>query len=263
MNPTDPVIWPLLTYRDAAAAITFLTEAFGFVLASSHVRNADPTVVEHAELRWPGGGGVMLGTAHKDTSASRARQPGHDAVYVVHPDPESLLVRAVGCGAPVVRALTDHGYGPGFTVSDPEGNLWSFGTYPGTSVAEQQASPDFQALLNEWAAAIVANDVDRIARFADPDWVLVTPEGGPRPLAAFLALVASGDLVHTAMTFTVLDVRVVDDTAMVLAHGVNRGTWRGEPFSADEWVTEMFVRRAGQWRCTMSALTPNYQRSPI
>lgn len=55
-----------------------------------------------------------------------------------------------------------------------------------------------------------------------------------------------------------LDVRVFTDTAVVLAHGTNHGAWRGEPFAADEWVTEIFVRRDGRWRCSMSALTPNY-----
>lgn len=120
---------------------------------------------------------------------------------------------------------------------------------------------NFQALLDDWAAAIVANDADRIAEFAEPDWALVTPESGPRPLRAFLALVTSGELTHTDMTFEVLDVRVAADAAVVLAHGTNHGTWRGEPFAADEWVTEMFVRRDGRWRCTMSALTPNFAAS--
>jgi ketosteroid isomerase-like protein len=31
--------------------------------------------------------------------------------------------------------------------------------------------------LDGWAEAIVANDVDRIAAFAEPDWVIVGPEG--------------------------------------------------------------------------------------
>ncbi|GAA1814511.1 hypothetical protein [Planosporangium flavigriseum] len=35
-------------------------------------------------------------------------------------------------GATVVEGLTDTGYGSrGFTVRDPEGVYWSFGTYPG------------------------------------------------------------------------------------------------------------------------------------
>jgi hypothetical protein len=35
---------------------------------------------------------------------------------------------------------------------------------------------EFQALLEGWAEAIVANDADRIGSFTEPDWELVTPE---------------------------------------------------------------------------------------
>jgi len=116
----------------------------------------------------------------------------------------------------------------------------------------------FQALLDQWAEAIVANDPARIGSFAEPDWVIVGPEGGPGGLAPFLAIVESGDLTHSEMTFEILEARVYGDVAVVLAHGTNKGTWQGTPFAADEWVTEIFIRRATGWRCAFSALTPNY-----
>lgn len=115
----------------------------------------------------------------------------------------------------------------------------------------------FQAILDDWAAAIIANDATRIDSFVEPDWVLVGPEGGPVERETFLAAVRSGHLAHSDMAFEVLTARTFGTTAVVLAHGVNHGRWRGTPFSADEWVTEMFVRRDDRWRCTFSALTPN------
>ena len=128
-----PSVWPILSYRDARAAIAFLVQAFGFEERAVHARDDDPTVVEHAELRWPLGGGIMLGTAAKDDSPFGTRRPGNDAVYVVCHDPDALLERAGSAGAEVVRGLVDEDYGSrGFTVRDPEGNLWSFGTYAGT-----------------------------------------------------------------------------------------------------------------------------------
>jgi ketosteroid isomerase-like protein len=120
----------------------------------------------------------------------------------------------------------------------------------------------FAQLLDEWAAAIVANDPDRIAEFAEPGWILVTPESGPIPLDRFCAAVAAGILVHTEMSFEVLEVRVTDDVAIVVAHGTNRGTWNGEHFSADELVTEVFVRSVAGWRCSVSALTPRAAATP-
>ncbi|HWB71660.1 MAG TPA: VOC family protein [Egibacteraceae bacterium] len=129
---TSTAVWPVLTFRDAPAVIEFLENAFGFERTAVYVRDDDPTVVEHAEMRWPLGGGVMFGTAGKDDSPFGQRTPGNDSVYVVCTDPDKLFERAVGAGATVVRGLTDEDYGSrGFSVRDPEGNLWSFGTYSG------------------------------------------------------------------------------------------------------------------------------------
>ena len=116
---------------------------------------------------------------------------------------------------------------------------------------------EFQPLLEDWAAAIVANDADRIAGFVESGWELVTPESGAVPLDRFLGAVRSGSLTHSEMTFEVLSVRRHGDIAVVVAHGTNRGEWNGEPFSADEWVTEFFIQRDGRWRCALSAFTPN------
>jgi uncharacterized glyoxalase superfamily protein PhnB len=132
MNNNQTSVWPILTYRDGRAAIAFLTKAFGFEERAVYAREDDPSVIEHAELRWPLGGGIMLGTAGKDDSPFGRREPGNDSVYVVCDDPDALFERATETAAEVVRGLRDEDYGSrGFTVRDPEGNLWSFGTYAG------------------------------------------------------------------------------------------------------------------------------------
>jgi len=125
-------VWPTLTYRDAPAAIDFLQKAFGFEDPVVHGDGGDPSIVHHAELRWPFGGGVMLGSAGRDDSPFGRRATGNDAVYLACDDPDDRFARATGAGAEVVIDLYDADYGSrGFTVRDPEGNLWSFGTYRG------------------------------------------------------------------------------------------------------------------------------------
>lgn len=134
MSTKHTTVWPILSYRDARAAISFLRDAFGFEEVATYARDDDPSIIEHAEMRWPLGGGVMFGSAEKDDSPFGRRQPGNDAVYVVCDDPDALFERANSAGAEVVRGLVDEDYGSrGFTVRDPEGNLWSFGTYRGAS----------------------------------------------------------------------------------------------------------------------------------
>ena len=130
MTKNAPTVWPILSYRDARAALAFLADAFGFEQRRAYARDEDPSIIEHAEMRL--GGGIMFGTARKDDSPFGQRLPGNDAVYVVCDDPDTLFERAVSAGAEVVRGLADEDYGSrGFTVRDPEGNLWSFGTYRG------------------------------------------------------------------------------------------------------------------------------------
>lgn len=132
MSETTTHVWPILTYRDARVGMRFLTDAFGFEERAVYARDDDPSVVEHAEFGWPLGGGLMFGTAGKDDSPFGQRVPGNDSVYVVCDDPDALFARATAAGAEVVRGLVDEDYGSrGFTVRDPEGNLWSFGTYTG------------------------------------------------------------------------------------------------------------------------------------
>lgn len=126
---TDHSIWPGLTYDDAIAARAWLS-ALGFT-EGVLVRSADGTRVEHSEMIWPEGGRVMVSS--RDRSDPTFAVPrGAGSVYVVVDDPDAVYARAKDLGAEVVRELEDTDYGSrGFSVADPEGNRWSFGTYAG------------------------------------------------------------------------------------------------------------------------------------
>ena len=124
-------VWPTLRYRDARAAIRFLVDAFGFEEVVSYA-GSDELTVMHAELRWPLGGGVMLGSTAYTEGVHADMKAGGASVYVVTDEPDALFGRATAAGAEVVQGLRDEDYGSrGFTVRDPEGNLWTFGTYRG------------------------------------------------------------------------------------------------------------------------------------
>ncbi len=125
-----PTVWPCLGYDDAPAAIALLT-ALGF---TEHlvVPGEDGRQVAHAELVWPEGGGVMLSSAAAKQGPFAARPTGAGSVYVVTDDPHAVLARATALGATIVAGMRDEDYGStGFSLADPEGNLWSFGTYRG------------------------------------------------------------------------------------------------------------------------------------
>ncbi len=112
----------------------------------------------------------------------------------------------------------------------------------------------FSALIADWNQAVVANDPDAIAAFAEPDWVFVG-ENGIFPGEQFLKAVAAGQVSHDFMTSEVHDVRVYGDVAIVIARVRNRGEFEGNPFTLDEWSTDVFVRRGDRWRCSITHLT--------
>jgi uncharacterized glyoxalase superfamily protein PhnB len=127
-----PQVWPTLRARDARALIRFLVGAFGFEETAVY---GTGDRVDHAELAWPPGGGIMLGSAPEagnQAGGQGAVQPGGFAAYVVTDEPDALLRRATAAGAEIITGLHDTDYGSrDFAVRDPEGNRWSFGTYRG------------------------------------------------------------------------------------------------------------------------------------
>jgi uncharacterized glyoxalase superfamily protein PhnB len=117
-------LYPSLRYRDPHAALAWLERAFGFERLAVH--EDDAGAVAHAEMRW-GESIVMLGAARDDDFGDHA---GQGWTYATCDDPDALFARAEAAGAEVVRPLGDQDYGSrDFSVRDPEGNLWSFGTY--------------------------------------------------------------------------------------------------------------------------------------
>ena len=70
---------------------------------------------------------VMIGSAGMGDPQF---ETGHASIYVVVSDPDALHERAQAAGADISRGLTDTDYGSReFSARDPEGNVWSFGTY--------------------------------------------------------------------------------------------------------------------------------------
>ena len=122
-----PTVWPTLRAHDARALIRFLVDVVGFEETAVY---GEGDVVEHAELNWPEGGGVMLGSARE--GQAKVTGPGTVSAYVVTAEPDALCERIRAAGGKITVELDDKDYGSReFGIEDPEGNHWHFGTYRG------------------------------------------------------------------------------------------------------------------------------------
>ncbi len=133
-QPGEEAVWLILHYEDPGRALDFLTDALGFE-AEGVVRDEEGVVV-HAELHRPRGGSLVLGWARRGGGVHEDLRAGAGAIYVATAEIDAAHERARTAGAEVVRPPHETAFGTGvatraFTVADPEGNLWTFGTYRG------------------------------------------------------------------------------------------------------------------------------------
>ncbi|MDG4906456.1 MAG: glyoxalase [Mesorhizobium sp.] len=124
-----PRLYPALRYRNAARMIDWLSEAFGFELRA---RYGDGDIVHHAELTFRSSM-IMLGTARDDDYGKMVGEPGGGggkSIYIAVDDADAAYAKAKKAGARITQELVDRDYGSReFICLDPEGNVWSFGTY--------------------------------------------------------------------------------------------------------------------------------------
>jgi uncharacterized glyoxalase superfamily protein PhnB len=139
MNPT-PADWPRFSsavfYRDAAAAIDWLCNAFGFEVRIKV--EGDNGRIEHSELTY-GEGLIMVGQEDPQSTRSwkaRMRSPaslagaGTQSLMFFVDDAEAHCAHARTRGANIVEEPATHDYGAehwadrSYGALDPEGHLW-------------------------------------------------------------------------------------------------------------------------------------------
>jgi ketosteroid isomerase-like protein len=114
---------------------------------------------------------------------------------------------------------------------------------------------EVRAVSATWDQALISNDAAWVGGFMTEDWVYVGPQGAI-PKADLIGWIASGRLAHHSMA-AVGDLRVVraGDTVMLTARKASTGSWDGVPYTADEWISELYVPMDGGWRCAFSQKT--------
>jgi uncharacterized glyoxalase superfamily protein PhnB len=127
-------VWPIPHHDKPAGALRFLVDAFRFRAAIA-VDDDDGDPV-HAEPRWPAGGTIVLGSTKHTGGVHGDMRAGTSAVYVVADDVDAVSQQAIAANAEIVQPPHQTAFGSAVptravTAPDPEGNLWTFGTYRG------------------------------------------------------------------------------------------------------------------------------------
>ena len=120
------------------------------------------------------------------------------------------------------------------------------------------AGPE-QALMKieqDMLAALLKKDAAGFGRHFADDAVLTTPDGTVQTRAQLLADVKSGDLVLESSAFSDMKVRVYGDAAVVTYTTTDKGKYKQQDISGRFRWTDVFVRRAGEWKLVAGQGTP-------
>jgi ketosteroid isomerase-like protein len=107
----------------------------------------------------------------------------------------------------------------------------------------------------EFAEAIIKNDLEGIGRLVTDDWIIIDPNGEIVDRTRFIEVIKSGALTHDMMESEDCRIRVYRDSAVVTAVTRTKGKFMGQEFSTQERATDVFVKRDGRWRCVLTHLT--------
>ena len=131
------------------------------------------------------------------------------------------------------------------------------------SLANDQASmgdhsQDEQALMKiqrEWAEARVKGDSSYTRRLEAEDCTIVWPDGSIVNKRADLQSMI--DIVFSEFKIQNLQVRLYDETGIVLGEGVTKAHKGKQDLLGGKFVwTDTFVKQGGQWKVVASQITP-------
>lgn len=143
-NITATRLVPLMRYRDVAAATEWLCATFGF---ERHlVVSNDEGAIAYAQLTC-GNGIIMLCPVEGSGLDTIMKQPDElggvetQSCYLVVEDADAHYAFAKAAGAQIVLDIKGNEAGRrGYSCRDPEGHIWSFGTYDPWAIGGAPAS---------------------------------------------------------------------------------------------------------------------------
>lgn len=99
-----------------------------------------------------------------------------------------------------------------------------------------------------WAAAVVAQDFDKLDQFLSADLIYAHSTGAVESKDEYLKRLHTGAQKYDAIEYEKTSVHVYGDTAVAHSHLTMRGMSNGAPFNDRLMMMHLWVKSGGRWQ---------------
>jgi hypothetical protein len=119
-------------------------------------------------------------------------------------------------------------------------------------MTEEYLISKFQKINDDLNGAYETNDPKVISRLLSNDWTILEAIAGLKDKEQFLKAIIKEELLHTKMKKKVVHARLHNDVAIIVSKGKSEGTYMGDAFNTETWVTNIYKKDNLQWLCVMT-----------
>ncbi len=122
----------------------------------------------------------------------------------------------------------------------------------GHTAKDSGVSQEIQQLERDWANALAAGDLDKVAQIVADDWTGINNDGSKATKQGLLAAVKAGKDKAETIEVGPMEVKVLGSVVVVQGTDIEKSVVEGKATSA-KWVwMDVFVKRQGKWAAIRS-----------
>ncbi len=121
-----------------------------------------------------------------------------------------------------------------------------------TGVNEEE---QIRELMQRWDNALVNRNLEFIDSILAEDFTYISSSAQVQNKAEHLALIKSTDLRIESSTSSNFVIRIYGDTAVAIAEGRIKGSYKSKGFDSHYRFTDVWVKRHGRWKVVNTQIT--------
>lgn len=117
-----------------------------------------------------------------------------------------------------------------------------------------EAAKIIERIEYEMVEAFLKRDVKTLGHILADEFIITDPHGPSFTKEQYLSDLAAGLVSFKSLVIDEIEVRVIDNTAVVTGKATADGRSKGEPYKGQYSFMDVYVRKSAGWQAILSAV---------